>query len=241
MLSPAQITSPSSTSRPVSSRTSRLPASVSVSPNSTLPPGTAHRPLPGSRPRFTSRTRPLATTATPTPGTGRSTGAWVTAPPVRGVVVVVHDDGAGGEAACLEEVLGEAMPRQDVGVELRDAATPEHLHHPVAEDLGHPDLASFVLGVDQPDGPDEGVRRLRKQRLDAGVQEAEGDSLDLPDEHLGVLALYRLLERGFDGFRQAVGDRPHGMEGRHLRFQPPIQGHEQGNVDYFCGSGDYLH
>src|SRR5690606_3894955 len=184
MLSPAQTTSPTSTSRPVSSLTSRRPASARVSPSSTFPPGTAHRPMPGSRPRLTRRRRPSETTATPTPGIGRSVGARVTAPPRRGIVVVVHDDGAGGKAPRLEEVLGEAVPGQDVSVELGDAPRPEHVHHPVAQGLGDTDLAGFVFRVDQPDRPDRLVGRLREQPLHPGVQEPERDAFDLTDQHL---------------------------------------------------------
>src|SRR5690606_28874130 len=154
MLSPAQTTSPTSTSRPVSSLTSRRPASARVSPSSTFPPGTAHRPMPGSRPRLTRRRRPSETTATPTPGTGRSAWSRVTASPLRRVVVVVHDDGAGGEATRFEEVLGQAMPGKDMDVELRDPSGAKHLHDLVAEGLGDTHLAGFVFGVDETDRAD---------------------------------------------------------------------------------------
>ena len=46
-----------STSRPVSSRTSRQTASSRLSPSSSTPPGSDHQPFSGSLPRCASRTR----------------------------------------------------------------------------------------------------------------------------------------------------------------------------------------
>src|SRR5690606_25668223 len=119
---------------------SRRAVSSTVSPSSTLPPGTAHRPRPGSRPRLTRRTRRFSTTATPTPGSGRSEPAGVTTGPVGGIVVAMHDDRAGRKAASLEEVLGEAVPGQDMSVEACDPEFAEGIHRPISHRLGHTDL-----------------------------------------------------------------------------------------------------
>ena len=53
---------PHTPSSPVSSRSSRVTASTSVSPASTLPPGTLHSPCAGPRPRRTSSSRSWSTT-----------------------------------------------------------------------------------------------------------------------------------------------------------------------------------
>ena len=62
---------PTSTSSPVSSRTSRATACSSVSPSSTPPPGRLHCPFSGSCARLISRTRSASRTTAPTPTTGR--------------------------------------------------------------------------------------------------------------------------------------------------------------------------
>src|SRR5436190_3414100 len=64
-------TPPTSTSSPVSSRTSRAVAASSVSPVSTAPPGMLHSPLSGARPRRTSSTRSPSRMTAPTPTIGR--------------------------------------------------------------------------------------------------------------------------------------------------------------------------
>src|SRR5262245_34068340 len=61
-----------SIARPVSSRTSRATASVSVSPISTTPPGRVNRPLAGGRARRTTRILPSRTIAALTATKGRS-------------------------------------------------------------------------------------------------------------------------------------------------------------------------
>ena len=68
---------------------------------------------------------------------------------------------------------------------------------------------------------------MGQQLLDPGVEKAEGDAFDLPDEDLGVVAFDRLLERRLDRLRQAVGDRPHRVERLHLGFQAPVEPYEK--------------
>src|SRR5713101_2906920 len=72
MRSKTSIIAPTSTTRPVSSSTSRAHAVSSVSPSSTPPPGRFHSPFNGSWSRLTSTTRPSTSTTAPTPTTGRS-------------------------------------------------------------------------------------------------------------------------------------------------------------------------
>src|SRR5258707_6810906 len=72
MRSNTSITAPTSTTRPVSSSTSRAHAASSVSPSSTPPPGRFHAPFNGSCARLTNTTWPSTRTTAPTPTTGRS-------------------------------------------------------------------------------------------------------------------------------------------------------------------------
>src|SRR5688572_11370111 len=158
MCSPTQITSPISTSRPVSSATSRTAASLTLSPRSTFPPGTAQSPFDGSWPRWTRRMRPSSSTrTTPTPTSGRST-----------VVIVVHDDGTGREASCLEEVLGQAVAGQDVCIEFRDPTFTEEIHHELTHLLTEGDLSRIRLDIDQSDRADVLPFGLGQDLLDLG-------------------------------------------------------------------------
>src|SRR5882672_4252191 len=72
MLSSTSTTGPTSTSRQVSSRTSRISAACSASPVSTAPPGRLHSPLSGSCPRCTSSTRSPSRITAPTATMGRA-------------------------------------------------------------------------------------------------------------------------------------------------------------------------
>src|SRR5258707_4845415 len=68
----ASTTACSFTTKPVSSRASRSAAERSVSPSSTMPPGSDHFPASGGWARRTSRTRPSSMMTAPTPTIGRS-------------------------------------------------------------------------------------------------------------------------------------------------------------------------
>ena len=96
-------------------RSSRTTASASVSPGSTRPPGHASTPRAGPVAPPHEQQLPSSTTTAPTHTSGR--------PVARGhrPSGAVHDDGPGGEAEALEEVLGRAVARAG-----RRASTPEH-------------------------------------------------------------------------------------------------------------------
>ena len=162
-------------------------------------PGTDHGRPAAAVPRRTSSSRSSSTATAPTHTSGRTAHASPSAPVVVGEGPV-HDDGPGGEAEALEEVLGGPVAGQGHGIDAAAAPLPRHQAH----DLVHQGLAHTHPARPRP--PRRGRRsrpaacRRAAARPCRGV--ADDDAVDGADQH-EVIGVGRRPSRACVGGQRA--------------------------------------
>ena len=154
---------------------------------------------------------------------------------------VVHDYQAGCETTSLEEVLGQAMTRKDVGVEQPDSEGPVLGEGLISHRLTNPDFPRFLFNEYQVYCPDPGPSGLGKQFIDPNQEQADRYRVNCPQIDGGIGILEGPSQRVFDRFGLTVGQWPHRVECDHFLFQRAVEVDEDGKVVYRGSPGSNFH
>lgn len=154
---------------------------------------------------------------------------------------MVHRDRTRGETTGFEKVLDKTMTGKDMGIEAGQATLAQLAEGKGEHRLTDPDFTRRMINEKQTDCAHLSPFRLRKQILHPGEKKAHDDVIDSPD-HENRVGLVKGTVQGFgDGFGQPISQRPHRVEGFHLRLQTSVKNVQVSEVLSGCQSSADLH